>query len=83
MLLDGNFVRYFGSVRERFPLVLIPALRIAAEHWNKDLREMAGNLLQTLGDNGSILSRTAEVNERVESIWGKISMEVSVPIIRR
>jgi hypothetical protein len=81
LLYDGSFVCYFTTVKEKFMLMVIPALRKATNHWNKDLREIGQNLLNTLEDEGMINGRTSVRNSRVKTIWGRIARQACLPLI--
>jgi hypothetical protein len=80
MLLDGQFLCLFAPVRDLFALVLVPALRKAAAHWKADQQEMAKNLLNTLGDDGSIVDAEETVMKKSMEIWQKLSKQMALPL---
>jgi hypothetical protein len=59
LLFDGQFMWLFTSVRDRVARTLVPALRIAAEHWSGDARQMAAVILETLGDGKAMVPEAA------------------------
>jgi hypothetical protein len=73
LLLDGQFLCVFGVVRATFPIVLIPALRLAKVHWHADAGKMAGELLEMLGDDGTIENSTGKMDAHAREIWKDIA----------
>jgi hypothetical protein len=69
LLMDGQFLCLFESVRDCFALILIPALRKAGGHWKEDQRKMALELLETLGDDDAIVS---EDGAKGREIWREL-----------
>lgn len=80
LLCDGNFLYHFRTVREQFPLILVPALRIASNHWKEDQKSMAKSLLETLGDDNTIPDvDEKKIKERNET-WKLISRQAKLPL---
>jgi hypothetical protein len=81
LLLDGKFLCAFGVVRATFPLVLVPALRIARGHWHGDTGKMAGELLEMLGDDGTIESDAGKDDHRVRAVWDNIARKAEMKLV--
>jgi hypothetical protein len=80
LLLDGRFLYHFACVREKFTAIMIPELRIAVVHWNRDLGEMAASLLETLGDDRKEKAQTRKKDEHARIIWNQLSRQVRIAL---
>jgi hypothetical protein len=81
LLLDGQFLCAFAVVRSTFPLVLVPALRLARGHWHGDAGKMAGELLEILGDDGTIEGETEKVDAQARVVWNDIARKAKLKLV--
>ena len=83
LLMDGEFLCSFASVKDLFLVILVPALRKASSHWKADLKSMAEQLLQTLGDDGTIQSDRDEKSDRARNVWANLARQTALPLSTR
>ncbi len=83
LLMDGQYLLSFASVRELFLVTLVPALRKARTHWKADQQSMADQLLQTLGDDGTIHSDSEKKTAKAKAIWQQLSKKTALPLSKR
>ena len=78
LLMDGEFLCAFASVRDLFAVKLVPPLRKAGDHWKSDIRSMAQQLLQTLGDDGTLQSDKEKKDAKAREVWQKLSKSTRI-----
>ena len=80
LMMDGQFLCAFGSVRELFVVMLVPALRKARTHWKGDLKSMATQLLETLGDECPSRPDQEKKDEEARAVWQKLAQKTALPL---
>jgi hypothetical protein len=88
LLLDGQFMWLFASIRDIVARTLVPALRTAAAHWAADARHIAGVILEMLGGGEPITPEPAHnagpTWERLaEQAGARMRDECGAPVGRR
>lgn len=80
LMMDGQFLCSFASVRELFVVLLVPALRKARLHWKGDLKSMATQLLETLGDECPNQPDQDKKDKEAKEMWQKLAKKTALPL---
>ena len=82
LLMDGQFLCSFASVKDQFAAIIVPGLRRARNHWKSDQKSMAEQLLNTLGDEESMNDedQRRQMELKVQSTWNLLSKQTALPL---
>jgi hypothetical protein len=82
MLLDGQFLCFFTDAKDAFLVTIIPALRAARAHWHGEAKEIAANLLRTLGDDGTLQQPDRAAGARTAQTWKGLAAAARTGLVR-